>query len=369
MGIYLHWEQFKMVWRFYSGITMLKNKEFFDYILPYKLIKSPFSQCKMLELIYFAYEANCSKVFQIAEEYFSDDSFVIDLDQLESHAINYFLAHYRGPVRLRRRCFKLLIDWSLQCNKDLNLEEIAVQHYNSIHELDINDTTEFKLTLQILSNSKTLKIIRIHAMHDKIESLANSKSNSLQEFVMSYCDLNSNKVDIIGKMLSHNKSIKSMNISNNCIVDVGVKKLVHYLKDNSTLQHIDLRSNGITEVGANHLRELIKRDHSTLTSIELSDNPLKDKGVDLILQSLSIGIKHIGLCNVEMTSLSYQSLTFAFHQVKSISFDQLIDCSVVSIQQMSGCLTSTTVLEHLEIRLPAEVSTCTLLYLVEKILS
>ena len=308
--------------------------------------------------------------------------------ELESHAINYVLTHYRGLLRLRRDDLEVLINWSLQHNKDVlhhSLEDIVVQHCNSIYELNviIRRSRYIELISQVLSSSKTLKVLHIQYLSDShsrvIKCLAISKNNFLHDLKMGGCGLNPTAIDTIGEMLSDNKSIRSVDLSYNCITDDGVKKLVHHLMNNNTLHQINLSSNNITEIGANHLRRLITRDHSSLASIELSKNPLKDEGVDLLLQSLPIGTEHIGLCDVQMTQVSCQSLGDALHKVKSISFDQLFDFTVTSAtfnQEMdvadkylkvinnyikltfsdyskviTTSLLSTTVLEHLEISL------------------
>ena len=93
---------------------------------------------------------------------------------------------------------------------------------------------------------------------------------------------------------------------------------MHHLMDNNVIQQINLCYNEITADGVTHLRKLITKKHSALTSIELSGNPLKDKGVNLLLQSLPSRIEHIGLCKVQMTSLSCQSLGDALHKVNQL---------------------------------------------------
>ena len=369
ISIYHLYKNFKMVWRFYCGITKLQNKEVFDYILPYKLVKSPLSDWKASELACFAYETGNSELCQIVGDYFKDSFSVIDLDKLESHAIKYILAQYRGLLRLSSGGLEVLFDWSLQHNKDgfqHSLEDIAVKHCNSIHELHIRGQAHIRFMSHVLSSSKTLKVLHIQHMfhnYDVIKCLANN--NTLRDLRMNHCRLIDTE---LGEMLAHNQSIRSIDLSNNYIEDGGVEKLVHHLMSNNTLYHLNLSSNKITEVGANHLRKLLTRNCSSLASIELSNNPLKDKGVDLLLQSLSIGTEHIGLCNVQMTSLSYQSLGDALHKVKSISFDQIIDFTpirtIYNQEESKESLTDkylftksissllcTTALEHLEIRL------------------
>ena len=379
-SIYYHQGEghFKMVWRFYSGITKLQNSDVINYMLPYKLVRSHISDWKVSDLAHIAYEASRSELCQIVGDYFKGDAIVDGLDQLESHVSNYVLTHFRGLLHLPKDGLKIVIDWSLQHSKDIlhhSLEEIAVQYCDSIYELHlIRESQYIELISQVLSSSKTLTVLHIEQVyldnHDLIKCLTNE---SLHDFKMSHCGLNPTAVDIIGEMLSHNRSIRSVDLSYNFIADVGVEKLVYHLINNNTLCYIKLCSNEITDSGANYLRKLITRDHSTLTSIELSDNPLKDKGVDSILQSLPKGTEHIGLCDTLMTELSCQSLGNALNKVKSISFDQVFDFGSISSQEESvtgnysntienfisndhskvvtTSLLYTTTLEHLEIRL------------------
>ena len=134
---------------------------------------------------------------------------------------------------------------------------------------------------------------------------------------ISHCGLaiGPSKLDVIREILSHNESIKFVDLSENDITDEGMEKLVHHLMDNNVLRQINLHSNSITADGVNHFSKLITREHSVLTSINLSNNPLRDKGVDLLLQSLPLGIEHIGLCDVQMTPLLSQSLGDALYKV------------------------------------------------------
>ena len=386
--------QFKMAWRFYSGITKLWNKEMFAYMLPCKLVRSPLSDWKVSELVCIAYEAGSSEACQIVGDYCKDGSSVINLDELEPHAINYVLTQYRGLLQLSRDGLKVQIDWSLQHNKDVlrhSLEDIAVKHCNSVFELHIKKSRYIKLITQVLSNSNTLNVLHIDGIDmrsEEIKCLVHNTNNVLRDFIMSHCGLNPTAVDTIGEILSRNKSIKSVDLSYNYIEDDGVETLVHHLMSNSTLCHINLCSCKITEVGANHLKKWITKDHTSLTSIELSKNPLKDKGVDLMLQSLPIGIEHIGLCDVQMTEHACQSLGDALHKVKSISFDLLLfDFTITSATSkqeryvadqylevinnymklicsdyskvITTSLLSTTILEHLEIRITLIDSTTT----------
>ena len=376
-------EQFKMVWRFYSGITKLWNKELLKYMLPCEVLKSCFSYHKALELINIAYEASSSELCQIVGDYYKDSVVCLDSIMFESHAINYVLTQYKGLLRVYSCNYVVLIDWSQQHDVDVNhlLEDMAGQYLNSVYELFLSGEN-IKLISQLLSNSKTLKILDHSGSYtlNEFKCLANCKSILLQNLTLSQCHLYPATLNVIGEMLSNNKSIKFIKLDHNDITDEGIETLVYHLMDNTTLQQINLRDNLITADGVTHLSKLIIRKNSAVTSIDLSDNPLGDKGVNLLLQSLPLGMEHIGLCGVQMTSLSCQSLGNALHKVKSISFVELTDFQIIiapSSQEnnvpaehlevinthmisisvnywevITTNLVNTTVLEHLEITLP-----------------
>ena len=337
VNTYYNQKHFIMAWRFYSGITKQFNKDILYYLLPCKQVKSPLSDWKALELINIAYEAGSADACQVVGDYFKNSSSVINLDTLESHAIKFILTHCKGPLRLRRDGLRVLTNWALQHSEDVllyPLEDIIVQHCNSIYEIHISKSSHIKLMTKVISGSKTLSVLHIDSVnveYDQIKCLTSNTNNQLIDFKMNHCGLNPTGMDIIGEILSHNKSIRSVDLSHNNISDDGVEKLVSHLINNSMLHHINLCRNKITEIGVNHLRKLITRDNFNLTSIELSDNPLKDKGIDLLLQSLSVGVEHVGLCDVQMTQLSCQSLGNALHKFKSISFNHLIEFTITSV--------------------------------------
>ena len=80
----------------------------------------------------------------------------------------------------------------------------------------------------------------------ELDYLINCKNLHLQELGLAHCELGSSGADKIGLMLSHNSSILSVDLSHNGIDDNGVERLVCHLKDNNTLQYLDLRGNKIT---------------------------------------------------------------------------------------------------------------------------
>ena len=142
----------------------------------------------------------------------------------------------------------------------------------------------------VLISSNMLRVLDISETFIppwETDCFANLRNISLHDLRMCGCSLDPTGADKIGEMLYHNNSITSLDLSDNYIRDRGVEKLVCHLNKSNHLQHLNLGSNEITEIGADHLRKLIAPDDTTLTSIELSDNPLGLQGVGIILIKFS----------------------------------------------------------------------------------
>ena len=79
-----------------------------------------------------------------------------------------------------------------------------------------------------------------------------------------------------------------------------MKKLVEHLKYNSNLQKLDLRHHDVTSIGAGYLIKWLTDTPCTVNDIRLNDNPLEDKGIDLILQAMPLTMKWLSLHDTEI---------------------------------------------------------------------
>ena len=161
MSIFNYQNQYNIVRRFYAGISKQWNKEIFDCMLPCKQVKSKQNFYKISELVHIAYETDSSEACQIVEDYLKDNSNIIYVDELESHAINFVLENYRGMLHLFKDGTVILIDWPVKCDVDIfdqPLEEVAVQQCDSVYKFYSNDRNlrDIKLLIQALSSSETL---------------------------------------------------------------------------------------------------------------------------------------------------------------------------------------------------------------------
>jgi len=393
------YDHFKMVWRFYSGITGLNNKEVLNCMLPYVKLEATYNYWgKFYELVHFVYEAHNSEACQAFVDHFGAE-FHLHLwpSQFE---LNYILIQYKGKLHLKLdlveeillQILLEILEKRLSLHNDARcsltfsdimeyddgsmisfVDDMMIYHidhealYSSLKELLTLQYPIIELNMHshVFDRSKTLSIPAIRSLSNMLsisstlsvldisqtnigpEGAAYLADNKLaydviNDLRMSGCGLGPVGADEIGKILSYN-CITSIDLSENDITDSGVENLVHHLKDRCTLQHLDLSSNKITAVGADYLRILLAADSPTLTSIGLSHNPLKDEGTMLVLQSLPMEMKYIGLRKVDITSSSSHCVATVLTKVKSLRISEFDDCKVIS-----DSLSATTTLEQLQ---------------------
>ena len=402
---YQFYDSFQMIWRMYSGITRLRNKDILHCMLPSKCVESDYRRRKTIELIHCVHEAHNDELCNVVGNHLdgSIDLLVCELDQISCSALGYLLEQYRGTLKLVNLggchigddgCRILLNsllshhDNSYSSEFELNLSYNDITDKSSlliasllssnypIAKLNVGGNklssstdiifkslhhntvlTELSLSItslrssdmqslgQMLTGNNTLSVMNISINNigpDGCQYLADCRNISLNKLIMSGCKLGDRGANVIGRLLYHNKSIASVDLSSNSIGDAGVEKLVEYLKCTNTIKRLGLYNNNITSNGANHLRKLFFLNHTTLNSINLAGNPLKDEGVDLILQSITTTMEYVGLVNTGMTS-SCSSVSTALHKIKSISL------TVCDNSDISDSLADTTVLETLHL--------------------
>ena len=418
-------DNFQVVWRMYSGITRLRNKDVFHHMLPSKWVKSDYRKRRIVELLHCVYEAHNDELCSAVVNHLNGniDLSLCRLDQIGCTAVGYLLEHCRGALKLANLfychigdegCrivvnsllshdnwngskFELDLDSNGITDKSSSLIASLLSSYCSITKLsvshnkfscfadtickslpksnvltelllqgdlfdrqswspsDIHSLQSLQSLGQMLATNNTLSVMDISYNYILADDITDWRNISLDKLIMRKCMLGVSGADKIGKILSHNKSITSVNLSWNSIGDEGVEKLVEHLKSNKTVKHLNLANNRITCNGANHLMKLFSLNHTTVSSIELCDNPLKDEGVDLILQSIPVTMEYVGLVDTGMTS-SCSSLSTALHKIKSISFIPPDNCDGIS-----DSLADTTVLEELVLSRGSDTSNHTMI--------
>ena len=377
--------RFKMIWKFYAGITGMNNTEIFHCMLPSKLVMSQYRSRQIVDLLRLLREAQTDELLQLLGDYLEGDidvSFCM-LDEGSCSALSYFLERYRKPLKLvdltgcdigDKGC-KIILKSIMRCNDSSQLDlrmrsnkitdssnslitSLLSPHY-PIVKLDIGDnklsihccvfqslqynsfikelqlqfsslrSTDMKLLEKMLAINKTLTVLDISHGDigpDGYQYLGSCRNISLRKLMISDSQLGVKEADKIGELFQYNRSITCTYLCNNNIGNNGVQKLAKRLQGNTTLEYLGLYNNGITAIGARYLKKLLNSNQSALKSIEISCNPLGDEGVDFILANK---MKHVGIRHTEMTSCCSTLLT-ALHKVQSISFTVPRECDAIS---------------------------------------
>lgn len=362
-----------LLYMFYSGITGLQNDKNVDCIVP----NTRLSSLHVLHLINCAHEAHnaiaCQMVgnaldgnidltgcgihvlfpafkyflkkvhtpiehLEVSSSYVDDEGFKGLLSLLEERLSRHIDTNFRLGATdnmISHRSYFLLAEllWDrlplveLYIGRNRNALHTQIKHrIRSLSKLNCKLLCgTLSADVQPLSNaftsSKTLRVLEVSGLNIGLEGatyLAGCRSVVLHELKISACKLGPRGADKIGEMIYYNKSLVSVNLAYNKIGDSGVEKLVcHLVKYTNAIQTLNLEGNNISAIGARHLRKLIR---TGLTSVELSRNPLRDKGIRLVLQAFTFIMDRIGLISVEMTSSSTTYIADALHRVKSIAF-------------------------------------------------
>ena len=95
---YQFYESFQMIWRFYSGITRLRNKDTLHCMLPSKWVESDYRMRRIIELLNCVHEADSDEVCHVVGNHLDGniDLSYCKLDQISCSALGYLLERCQG---------------------------------------------------------------------------------------------------------------------------------------------------------------------------------------------------------------------------------------------------------------------------------
>ena len=406
--IYQFNNRFRMIWKFYAGITTLNNKEIFHCMLPSKWVKSKYKKRRIVELLHCLYEAQNDELIQLLGDHLDGniDLSFCRLDQISCSALSYLLEQYRGVLKLvnvgwchigDEGC-RILLTALMSCN--VNSSQLHLRMYGN----DITDDCSSLIASLLSSKYPIIKLdIGDNKLSDHINIFQSLNDNNIMtelslslHSLLGYSSLTLLDMKSLGKMLSINKTLTVLDISYNDIGSDGCQ----YLADcrNISLSELIMSHCKLGVSGADKIGEMIHYNRS-ISSVDLSSNDIGDNGVEKLVGQLRgnttlkhlnlrvngitvIGAKHLkGLLTTRSSlnkiELSYnplgdngvdiilQSLTIimeyvglydtgmiscclslpkALHNVKSISFTVPSVCDTIS-----DSLANTVMLEHVEL--------------------
>ena len=115
------------------------------------------------------------------------------------------------------------------------------------------------------------------------------EDDTLQELNMSNNRITNEGAKMIGEAIKVNKTLQKLDISNNSISDDGTAAISDGLKCNISLQELNMSRNKITNEGAKMIGEAIKVN-KTLQKLDISNNSISDDGTAAISDGLKYNI-------------------------------------------------------------------------------
>ena len=318
-------DNFRMIWRFYSGITGLRNNDLLYEMLPSKLtlVYSRYRGRRTIELLHRVYEAQNDYVCQLVGSHLDGKMFLLGykLDMIDCTAVGYMF----------KWCSELKLVNCRECDIDDDCFRILVNsllshfgNHSSHLQLDFNGhyLTEDKscsLIASLLSSNLPTVTLDIgdgyHRYHLGLDTtLCNSlhHNNMLKELDLNRTGLQPEHMQLLGQALSNNNILSVLDIhQNGGIGPDGCQHLANVR--NTSLSDLIMRGCGVGGDGADHIGKMLLYNKS-ITSVDLDDNNIKDDGVKMLVEHLmsNATLKQLGLGENHITSIGAGYLSKLF---------------------------------------------------------
>ena len=138
------------------------------------------------------------------------------------------------------------------------------------------------------------------------------EDDTLQELDLRYKRITSKEAKLIAEAIKVNKTLKALDISRNIISDDGAAAISDVLKSNNSLQVLNMSSNQITSKVAKRIAEAIKMN-ITLKILSIDNNTISDGGAVTISDSLksNSSLQELNISCNEITSEGAKALAEA----------------------------------------------------------
>ena len=402
-----HLPRFYIVWQFYAGITQLQNQDVFQIMLEKcsTFVKSWYGKSNISRMLLGLYEANNSTLlYKFGDHMNGSINFsYYSLDQRCCTALGYFLKHYGSKLCLLNlfssntgdNGMETVLNGLMKCkpfNEKLNFTlDIARNNLtiSSAHVVSTVIATVSSLQMLILDhnhklstgvceiitkavNSVSLKHLRLYftssdafrllllpntlssieISRNKFSSenfeLEFSENHSLTELKLNQCISRepemSNGIKKLCALFKNYSCLQFIELQNNALGDTDISDLSSFLvSSENIISSIDLSENNITCKGIEHLEYVIYFKPCSITAINLSGNPLKDGGVELLINTI-FNTNCLHDINISRTETSVKINSFVskvFHfktSLKSLAFTPVGSCQEINSNNTFGYL-------------------------------
>ena len=310
---------FTMIWKFYSGITKLKNNEVFNNMLPSKSVNSPFGRRKTVDLLHYVYEANSEEHFVLAVNHIGGTVYFrgCDVDHISCNSLANLLAYSNEPLKEFdfSGCQLSELSLTIVCKsliKKFHMEKC--QDSGFALDISYNCVTDVSLSLVAEMIKQNFPLVSLNLgdcdIKSEISTLCNScKHNvTLTKLIIPSCSLDATVMPILCEMLEHNCSLRTLDLSRNDIGPEGTLCLVD--TKNISVANLILHKCKQDSKGAANIGKFLTKNTSVV-SIDLSFNAIRDEGVRELINSLQANstLKHLDLKSNKITSTGAISIS------------------------------------------------------------
>ena len=130
---------------------------------------------------------------------------------------------------------------------------------------------------------------------------------------------------ILVELLKENRTLQQLDVSNNCIGDGGATKLAEMLKENITLQQLSIGTNSIGDEGTMALVKMLKESR-TLQQLDVSANSIGDIGTTALAEIMKEN-RTLQQLDVSSNSMGNQGATALAEILKENRTLQQLDIS------------------------------------------
>ena len=163
------------------------------------------------------------------------------------------------------------------------------------------------------------------------------EDDTLQELDLEYKGITSEGARLIAEAIKVNKTLKKLDIHGNSISDDGATAISDGLKSNDSLQELTMWSNKISNKGAKRIAEAIKVN-TILKILDINGNTISDDGVVAISDSLKSNnsLQELNMSYNKITSEGAKSIAEAIKvnttlKILNINENTISDDGVVAI--------------------------------------
>ena len=357
---YQYDNRFRMIWRFYAGITRLNNRGILRIMLPSKWVKTDYRKRRIVELLHCLYEAQNDELTQLLGDHLDGyiDLYNCSLDQISCSALAYLLEQYRGMLKLVDVCWCHIDDhgcamlltalMSTSCNATASQLDLRMRINN------ITGDSSSLIALLLSSDYPIIKLdIGINNLCNHTNIFYSLQCNAIIA-ELSLCgnpigrssSLTPSNIKSLGEILSINKTLTVLNISYNDIGPDGCQHLANCR--NISLSDLVIHNCQLGDSGADKIGEMI-RYNKAISSVNLADNQIGDYGVEKLVGQLrgNTTLKHLNLWDNGITVVGAAHLKELLTAHCSSLNDINLSCNPLGDSGVDAILQSLTItMEH-----------------------